>query len=66
MDFLLVDLNVVLECDGDYHVDYKRIDLLSKTATRNMIILLEGYKMISISISEFNKDRKIGELAKLI
>ena len=40
VDFFLSDLNVVLECDGDYHIDYEKLDVSDKTAQRNMLILL--------------------------
>lgn len=40
VDFFLKDLNVVLECDGDYHINFETYDVSDKTAQRNMLLLL--------------------------
>lgn len=65
VDFLLKD-NTVIECDGDYHVDYKGFNLSHSTAWRNMTILLEGYRLLVLGIHELNKNRSVHELARLI
>jgi very-short-patch-repair endonuclease len=61
VDFLL-DGKIVLECDGDIHIDFKKIDVNSNTAWRNMVLLYGGYKVIAVCLHELNLNRTVREL----
>lgn len=64
-DFL-IEGNTILECDGDYHIDFKTFDVNDKTAERNVIFLYNGYKLITINTHEFNYTRSLTSLAELL
>lgn len=66
VDFLLPTYNLIIECDGDSHTDYKQMELTTDTTWRNMIFLLSGYRMIVIDMWEINKDRSMSGLRSLL
>lgn len=65
IDFLLED-KVIIEIDGMHHVYpyyYENNDI---TIYRNMHLLLAGYRVIVISIHEYNLNREVEQLTQLL
>jgi very-short-patch-repair endonuclease len=66
VDFLFLEDKIVLECDGDIHIDFKKIDVNANTAWRNMALLYGGYKVVAVCLHELNLFRTVPELQQLI
>ena len=58
VDFYLPDLNIIVEFDGDHHINYKTMNTSLLTGMRNYCFLAGGYKMIILSVFEFNHNRR--------
>lgn len=65
-DFV-VDDEIIVECDGDSHLMYNKMETSQKTALRNMIHMINGYKVVTINMLEVNQYRNnIDQLAQVI
>lgn len=62
----MLENKIIIECDGDIHLDFKRLDVGYNTAWRNMAVLYGGYKLISINICDLNENRFCDKLRQLI
>ena len=65
IDFLLED-NIIIEIDGMHHFQNYYFENDDVTAYRNLHLLLAGYKIIIMSIHEYNQNRDIPDLIKLL
>ena len=66
VDFYLPDQNIVLEFDGDMHINYNRMDISADTGYRNVCYLYGGYKILIITLMDFNANRSKTKLIKLL
>lgn len=66
VDFLLPTYNLIIECDGDTHTNYKLMEATAETTWRNMIMLMSGYRMVVLDMWEINKDRTLEGIKSLL
>lgn len=65
IDFLLED-TIALELDGLLHFDPYDFKMDQKTTYRNIHLLYAGYKIVVINIHEYNLNREVPQLTKLL
>lgn len=53
IDFVLAD-NILLEVDGIFHYEPRSLRTNDSTNFRNLHLILSGYKLMTISIYEYN------------
>lgn len=53
MDFL-IEGKTVIECDGEFHIDFSRYEVSFETAFRNILLLYQGYSVIVIDIYDMS------------
>lgn len=66
VDFYLPEEKIILEFDGDMHINYQRMDVSIMTGFRNVLMLYSGYQMVIIDLFEFNQNRLDQQLQALI
>lgn len=65
IDFLIED-RIILELDGMHHFHPFYFEDKDTTTYRNLHMLLAGYRLIVISIHEYNLHREVDQLAALL
>lgn len=65
VDFLLED-NIIIEIDGDYHFNVHKMEYNENTQFRNLHLLLSGYRLILLNIFEYNENRYPDKLSELV
>ena len=66
VDFLLADINTILEFDGDFHINYQRRDVTLHTGMRNALYLYAGYGVVVVNVFDFNLHRSKDQLKQLL
>jgi very-short-patch-repair endonuclease len=65
IDFIIED-NIILELDGTIHTYPFHFENDDVTCYRNLHLVLAGYRLVVISIYEYNMHREVDELAALL
>ena len=65
VDYMIND-NIIIELDGDVHIDFNTMEDKESTAFRNLLFLCGGYRMMIISINEYNLNRSVEHMQFLI
>ena len=63
---ILINNEIVLELDGEGHYMFLTNEIIPETSTRNLQLLLSGYKLVIISMFEYNDNRKLGDLENVL
>jgi very-short-patch-repair endonuclease len=64
-DFYLPEEGIVLELDGTIHFHSEFFENDDRTAYRNLHLVHAGYKLIVITIHEYNSNREVPQLMEL-